>query len=111
MLPAGIEITTDRARINVKLVHEFLASSYWAKGRSRAIVERSLENSLCFGAFQGEHQVALGRVITDYAVFAYIADVFVTCAIPWYWHRQGAGESHARTSGLEWTSGHLTTHT
>ena len=77
MLPPGIEIASDRGRINVELVHEFLSSSYWAQGRSRAVVERSLENSLCFGAFQGERQVAFGRAITDYAVFAYIADVFV----------------------------------
>lgn len=77
MLPAGIEITTDRARIDVEWVHEFLSSSYWAQGRSRAVVERSLANSLCFGAFQGERQVAFGRAMTDYAVFAYIADLFV----------------------------------
>ena len=77
MLPAGIEITMDRARIDIDLVHEFLSSSYWAQGRSRAIVERSLQNSLCFAAFQGDRQVAFGRAVTDRAVFAYIADVFV----------------------------------
>lgn len=77
MVPNGIEITTDRARIDVGLVHEFLSTSYWAQGRSRAVVERSLENSLCFGAFQHGQQVAFGRAITDHSVFAYIADVFV----------------------------------
>lgn len=77
MIPADIEITTDRTRINVDLVHGFLSSSYWAQGRSRHVVERSLENSLCFSAFQRGEQVGFGRVITDRAVFAYIADVFV----------------------------------
>ena len=77
MPPADIEITTDRTRINVDLVHSFLSSSYWAQGRSRAVVERSLEGSLCFSAFQRGQQVAFGRAVTDRAVFAYIADVFV----------------------------------
>ncbi|MET0984502.1 MAG: GNAT family N-acetyltransferase [Steroidobacteraceae bacterium] len=63
--------------MDVELVHEFLSSSYWAKGRPRAVVERSIENSLCFGAFRGTQQVGFGRAITDQAVFAYIADVFV----------------------------------
>lgn len=77
MLPAGIEISTDPARINVELVYENLMSSYWAQGRSRAVVERSIEHSLCFSAYQAGRQVAFGRAITDRAVFAYIADVFV----------------------------------
>lgn len=77
MSPAGIEITTDRSRMDVELIHEFLYSSYWAQGRSRAVVERSIDNSLCFGAFRDKQQLAFGRAITDQAVFAYIADVFV----------------------------------
>lgn len=77
MLPADIEITTDRTRVNVDLVHSLLSSSYWAQGRSRAVVERSLDNSLCFSAFQRGRQVAFARAVTDRAVFAYIADVFV----------------------------------
>jgi GNAT superfamily N-acetyltransferase len=77
MLPAGIEISTDRARLDLELVYENLMSSYWAQGRLRAVVERSIEHSLCFGAYQAGRQVAFGRAITDRAVFAYIADVFV----------------------------------
>lgn len=71
------EISTDFARVDLDLVHRFLSASYWAKGRSREVVERYLRNSLCFSAFEGSQQVAFGRVITDRAVFAYIADVFV----------------------------------
>ena len=72
-----IEISTDLDRIDLNLVHRFISSSYWASGRSRQLVERSIQNSLCFSAFKGSKQVGFGRVITDRAVFAYIADVFV----------------------------------
>ena len=71
-------ISTDRARLDVKLIHEFLSgSSYWAQGRPREAVERSIEHSLAFGVYRGERQVGFARVITDYATFAWIADVFV----------------------------------
>jgi GNAT superfamily N-acetyltransferase len=77
VLPAEFEISCDPARIDVSLVHGFLSSSYWAKGRSRETVERSIRNSLCFGAYAAGRQIAFARVITDRAVFAYLADVFV----------------------------------
>jgi len=77
MLSAKYEISCDPNRIDVALVHEFLRTSYWAEGRSRETVERSIRNSLCFGVFIGDRQVAFARVITDKAVFAYLADVFV----------------------------------
>ncbi|MDX6272001.1 MAG: hypothetical protein QOD28_3224 [Acidobacteriota bacterium] len=71
-------ISTERARLDVRLIHEFLSeSSYWAKGRPREVVERSIEHSLAFGVYRGERQVGFARVITDYATFAWIADVFI----------------------------------
>jgi GNAT superfamily N-acetyltransferase len=76
-LPADFEISTDRARIDVTLVHEFLRTSYWAEGRHRSVVERSIEHSLCFGVYHGRQQVAFARVVSDRAVFAYLMDVFV----------------------------------
>lgn len=72
-----LEISTDRARLNVELIHEFLRTSYWAADIPREVVERSIENSLCFGAYRGERQVGFARVITDYATFGYVGDVFV----------------------------------
>ena len=73
-----LEISTDRARLDVDLIHDFLSrSSYWAAGRQRDTVERSIANSLCFGAYVDGQQVGFGRVITDGAVFGYVADVFV----------------------------------
>lgn len=77
MLPAECEISTGPTRIDVALVHAFLADSYWAHGRTRAVVERSIENSICFGVYRQAQQVGFGRVITDRAVFASLADVFV----------------------------------
>lgn len=71
------EISTEPSRIDVDLVHGFLTRSYWAEGRTRELVQRSIENSLCFGVYLGNRQVAFARVITDAAVFAYLADVFV----------------------------------
>jgi GNAT superfamily N-acetyltransferase len=71
------EISTAKRRLNVELIHGFLRSSYWAKSIPRSIVENCLRHSLCFGAYFGGQQVGFGRVITDFATFAYIADVFV----------------------------------
>jgi GNAT superfamily N-acetyltransferase len=71
-------ISTDRARLDVELIHKYLSeSSYWAQGRPREVVERSIEHSLAFGIYLGAQQVGFARVITDYATFAWIADVFV----------------------------------
>ncbi len=75
--PAHYEITTDHSRMDVAFIRDFLSSSYWAENIPQAIVERSIKNSLCFGAFLDGRQVGFARAITDYATFAYVADVFV----------------------------------
>jgi len=85
----ALEISTDPARLDIDLVHEFLNTSYWARGRRRSVVERSISNSLCFGAYQNGCQVAFARVVSDRAVFAYLMDVFV---VPEY---RGQGISKA----------------
>jgi ribosomal protein S18 acetylase RimI-like enzyme len=73
----GLEISTDPARVDVALVHEFLRTTYWAEGRPREVVERSIANSLCFGGYLPGGQIAFGRVITDRALFGYLSDIFV----------------------------------
>jgi GNAT superfamily N-acetyltransferase len=71
-------IDTDKARLDLSLIHQFLSQeSYWAQNVPLDIVERSIENSLCFGVYQGNNQVGFARVITDQATFAYLCDVFV----------------------------------
>jgi GNAT superfamily N-acetyltransferase len=76
----GYVITTDRARIDVAAVHGYLSrESYWAQAVPLAVVQKSIENSLCFAILgPGETELAgFARVITDYATFGYLADVFV----------------------------------
>jgi GNAT superfamily N-acetyltransferase len=70
-------ISTDRARIDLDVVHSFLTNCYWAKGIPRELVARSIQHSLCFGVYEHGAQVGFARVISDYATFAYIGDVFV----------------------------------
>lgn len=70
-------ISTERQRLDTKVIHGFLTHSYWAEGIPLEVVERSLEHSLSFGVYHGERLVGLARVITDYATFAYVADVFI----------------------------------
>ena len=71
-------ISTDRERLDLTVIHDYLArESYWAQGRSVETVRRSIENSLPFGIYKGARLVGFGRVVTDYATFGWIADVFV----------------------------------
>jgi GNAT superfamily N-acetyltransferase len=71
------EITCDVARLDVGAIHSFLSASYWSPGIPRAVVERAIANSLCFGVFHEGKQVGFARVITDKATFAYLADVYI----------------------------------
>jgi len=70
-------ITTDPARVDLAVVHGFLSESYWAKGIPLETVRRAVEHSLNFSVYDGARQVGFARVITDYATFAYLGDVFV----------------------------------
>lgn len=70
-------ISTDRTRLDLDVIHGFLAESYWAPEIPREVVARSIENSLCFGLYQGEKQIGFARVISDFATYAFIGDVFV----------------------------------
>ena len=71
------EISTDPARIDAAVVHEFLTNSYWAKGIPAETVKKSIENSIAFGVYFGQQQVGFARIISDLATFAYLADVFI----------------------------------
>jgi GNAT superfamily N-acetyltransferase len=70
-------LSTDPERLDLDLIHRFLTDSYWAKGISREVVARSIQNSLCFGLYAHGKQVGFARVISDFATYAYIGDVFV----------------------------------
>lgn len=70
-------ISTDPKRLDLIMIQNFLTTSYWAEGIPIEIVKRSIEGSLAFGIYKGNEQIGFARVITDYATFAYIGDVFV----------------------------------
>jgi len=85
-----LRITTETAELDLPLIHRFLSEqTYWAKAIPFAVVERAVAHSLCFGGFLGTRQIAFARVISDYATFANLVDVFVLPA-----HR-GKGYSKA----------------
>jgi predicted GNAT family acetyltransferase len=85
---APYHVSTDPARLDLGLIHRFLANdSYWARGISRELVERSIAHSLNFGLYHDQSQIGFARVVTDYATYGYLNDVFVLPA-----HRgQGLG--------------------
>lgn len=72
-----IEISTDRSRLDVAMIHAFLSDSYWVPGIARANVEKCIENSLCFGVYADGRQIGFARVVTDYVRLAHLLDVFV----------------------------------
>lgn len=78
---APFEVSTDKSRLDVFLIHEFLARSYWSPGIPRQLVEKGINGSLCFGAYEGSRQVGFARIISDQASFAYLCDVFVVDAV------------------------------
>lgn len=96
-LPPGYELVDDPARIDVAAAHAYLARSYWSPGIPLDTVARAIANSLCVALLHHGDQVAMARVVTDYATMAYLADVYVLEA-----HR-GQGLSHAM---LDWLHGH-----
>ena len=79
------EIDTDKARLDLALIHDFLARSHWASGIPFDVMKRAIDNSLAFGLYHDGGQIGFARVVTDHATFAYLADVFV---LP---EHQGAG--------------------
>jgi len=73
----GYVVSADRSRLDLAVIYGFLHSAYWCAGIPKATVARAIEGSLPFGAYKNDQQVGFARVVTDYATFAYLADVFV----------------------------------
>lgn len=74
---AEVEISFDTSRIDFDKTSEVIKASYWGEGRTDEIHRRAFANSLCLGAYVDGKQVGFARVVTDYACFAYVADVIV----------------------------------
>jgi GNAT superfamily N-acetyltransferase len=73
----NLTISTDPQRLDLEAVCGFMSRSYWAQNRTRPTIERALRNSLVFGVYEESSMVAMARIITDYATFAWLCDVFV----------------------------------
>ena len=90
-----LRITTDKAELDRDAIHDMMANhTAWARGIPRETQDRAIDHSLCFGGFLGREQVAFCRVVTDYATFANLVDVFVRPA-----HR-GKGYSKALVAAV-----------
>lgn len=71
-------ISTDKSKLDVGMIHHFLyTTAYWAIGRPMSVVRKTIENSLCFGLYDGETQVGFARMVTDYATFGWMCNVFI----------------------------------
>jgi GNAT superfamily N-acetyltransferase len=77
MKPFEIEVDTNKNRLNLDYIHQFISNTYWANGRSKEAMETCVNNSLNFGVYLKNEQIGYARIVTDYAVFAYLMDVFV----------------------------------
>ena len=73
-----ITVSTDKSKLDVPFIQHFLKDIYWAAGRTIAEVQTTIAHSFCFGIYLGDKQIGFARVITDYVVFAYLMDVFIT---------------------------------
>ncbi|MEA9413435.1 GNAT family N-acetyltransferase [Flavobacterium sp. PL02] len=73
-----IIVSTDKNKLDVPFIQHFLKDIYWAAGRTMEEVQTTIDNSFCFGIFLDDKQIGFARVITDYVVFAYVMDVFIT---------------------------------
>jgi GNAT superfamily N-acetyltransferase len=100
-------ISTDKEKLQLDVIHRYLTKeAYWTTGRTRAMTEKTIEHSLCFGVFDGEDQVGFARVVTDYTIFAYLCDVFILTG----YQGQGLGKWLTETilevldeEGVRWT--------
>ncbi len=72
-----ITVSTDKTKLNVPFIQDFLKDIYWAAGRTIDEVQTTIDSSVCFGIYLNEVQIGFARVITDYVVFAYLMDVFI----------------------------------
>lgn len=71
-------ISTDKDLLDIEMIHNFLTESYWSKNIPKTVVTKAINNSLCFGIYTKKNkQVGFARLITDFATFSYLADVFV----------------------------------
>lgn len=74
---SDVDLSDDKARLDIGRIHGWLASSYWSPNIERSLVERAIAGSHCLGAYRDQTQIGFARMITDHATFAWLADVWV----------------------------------
>ena len=72
-----ITVSTDKNKLDVSFIQNFLKDIYWAAGRTTEEVQITIDSSFCFGIYLNDKQIGFARVVTDYVVFAYLMDVFI----------------------------------
>lgn len=101
-LPNEYLISDDKSLLNIKEIHSNLTHSYWANGIPFETVKLSIENSYCVGVFKNTEQIGFARLVTDYATFAYLADVFI---VKDYQSKGLSKELLKFILGLDWVKG------
>lgn len=84
----GFLFSTDKKKLDISYVHSAISNTYWAKDRSKAVIIETINNSLCYGVYHGSEQIGFARLITDYATYGLLVDVFIEPA----WRNQGIGK-------------------
>ena len=84
----GFTVSNEKELLNVEVIYNFLRSSYWGASRTKAEIEKTIANSICFGLYHGNRQIGFARLVTDEAVISWLGDVFI---IPEY-QKRGLGK-------------------
>ncbi|WP_445734201.1 GNAT family N-acetyltransferase [Mariniflexile sp.] len=72
-----MEISTDKSKLQIEVIHQFLTETYWVKGKLLMKSKKTMDTCLCFGVYLNTKQIGFARIVTDYTVFAYLMDVFI----------------------------------
>ncbi|MDW7662770.1 MAG: GNAT family N-acetyltransferase [Bacillota bacterium] len=70
-------ISTDKTKLNIESVKALLKQTYWASERKEETIIKSIENSICYGVYEGDKLVGFGRVVTDHATVFWICDIII----------------------------------
>ncbi len=74
----SLVISNQKEKLDIDFIFQFLTNSYWAKNRTKEEIKISIEHSVCFGVYIDDQQIGFARIVTDYIVFGYVMDVFIT---------------------------------
>lgn len=70
-------VTDDASCIDLAKTQMLLRNTYWGVRRPPDIVAKMLEHSLPLVLLDRDKQIGFGRVVSDYTVFSWIADIVI----------------------------------